>query len=136
MRNRVQDLGAAPVPGWAIAVATALAATLLSAVGFSDLVGTVYPVLGYAGIAIIVMLIITWIAERTLVRAAWEAAGTSPKAFIDARVLLEAKRLLAHTDWTSGRIAVHLGFSEPTNFAKFFRKGAGLSPEAFRTQEA
>lgn len=75
-------------------------------------------------------------AERTLVRAAWEAAGTSPKAFIDARVLLEAKRLLAHTDWTSGRIAVHLGFSEPTNFAKFFRKGAGLSPEAFRTQEA
>ena len=36
--------------------------------GFSDLVGTVYPVLGYAGIAIIVMLIITWIAERTLVR--------------------------------------------------------------------
>ncbi|MFB1427701.1 hypothetical protein ACEUE7_05290 [Micrococcus endophyticus] len=56
------------VPGWAIAVATALAATLLSSVGFSDLVGTVYPVLGYAGIAIIVMLIITWIAERTLVR--------------------------------------------------------------------
>lgn len=75
-------------------------------------------------------------AERTLVRAAWEAAGTSPKAFIDARVLLEAKRLLAHTDWTIGRIAVHLGFSEPTNFAKFFRRGAGLSPEAFRILEA
>lgn len=75
-------------------------------------------------------------AERTLVRAAWEAAGTSPKAFIAARVLLEAKRLLAHTDWTIGRVAVHLGFSEPTNFAKFFRRGAGLSPEAFRLQES
>lgn len=75
-------------------------------------------------------------AERTLVRATWEAAGTSPKAFVDARVLLEAKRLLAHTDWTIGRIAVHLGFSEPTNFAKFFRRGAGMSPEAFRIQEA
>lgn len=74
-------------------------------------------------------------AERTLVRAAWEAAGTSPKAFIAARVLLEAKRMLAHTDWNIGRIAIHLGFSEPTNFAKFFRKGAGMSPEAFRIQE-
>ena len=56
------------VPGWAIAVVTALAATLLSSVGFSDLVGTVYPVLGYAGIVIIVMLIVTWIVERTTVR--------------------------------------------------------------------
>lgn len=56
------------VPGWVIAVATALAATLLSSVGFSDLVGTVYPVLGYAGIVIVVMLLITWLAERTLVR--------------------------------------------------------------------
>ena len=56
------------VPGWVIAVVTALAATLLSSVGFSDLVGTVYPVLGYAGIVIIVMLVVTWIVERTTVR--------------------------------------------------------------------
>ncbi|MEW1963920.1 hypothetical protein AB0302_00710 [Micrococcus sp. NPDC078436] len=56
------------VPGWAIAVATAIAATLLSSVGFSQLVGTVYPVLGYAGIVIVVMLVITGIIERTTVR--------------------------------------------------------------------
>ncbi|MCV7564013.1 YkvI family membrane protein [Micrococcus aloeverae] len=56
------------VPGWVIAVVTALAATLLSSIGFSDLVGTVYPVLGCAGIVIIVMLVVTWIVERTTVR--------------------------------------------------------------------
>ncbi|MDO4239413.1 hypothetical protein [Micrococcus sp.] len=56
------------IPGWLIAVATAVVATLLSSVGFSDLVGTVYPVLGYAGMVIIVMLIATYILERTLVR--------------------------------------------------------------------
>ena len=74
-------------------------------------------------------------AERTLVRAVREAAGTSPKAVIDGRVLLEARRLLAHTDLGVGRIAVHLGFSEPTNFTKFFRRGTGMSPEGFRDRE-
>lgn len=58
------------VPAWVVAVATALVATLLSSVGFSDLVGTVYPVLGYAGIAIIVMLMVTWAVERRAVRSA------------------------------------------------------------------
>lgn len=72
---------------------------------------------------------------RTLVRAAASAGGTSPKAVIAARVLLEAKRLLVHTDLAIGRIALYLGFSEATNFTKFFRKGAGTSPEGFRSQE-
>ncbi|HWQ10373.1 MAG TPA: helix-turn-helix transcriptional regulator, partial [Holophaga sp.] len=71
-------------------------------------------------------------AGRTLSRATMAAGGTSPKAVIAARVLLEAKRLLVHTDLPIGRLAVHLGFSEATNFTKFFRKHAGLSPEAFR----
>jgi AraC-like DNA-binding protein len=74
-------------------------------------------------------------SERTLARAAAEAAGATPKAVIAARVLLEAKRLLVNTELGIGRIAVHLGFSEPTNFTKFFRKGTGLSPEAFRQRE-
>ena len=72
---------------------------------------------------------------RTLARATADAAGVSPKIFIDARVLLEAKRLLVHTDLSVGRIAIHLGFSEPTNFTKFFCRHAGVSPEAFRKQE-
>jgi AraC-like DNA-binding protein len=71
-------------------------------------------------------------AERTLVRAARAAGRACPKTLIAERVLLEAKRLLAQGDLGSGRIAAHLGFSEPTNFTKFFRKGTGMTPEAFR----
>ncbi|MDY6055634.1 hypothetical protein [Micrococcus sp.] len=57
-----------PVPAGAIAVATAAGATLLSSVGFSDLIGVVYPVLGYAGLVIILMLLATWLFERRAVR--------------------------------------------------------------------
>ena len=74
-------------------------------------------------------------AERTLARAAQAVAGSSPKSLIDGRVLLEAKRLLVHTGLGVGQIAAYLGFSEPTNFTKFFRRGTRLSPEGFRGQE-
>jgi AraC-like DNA-binding protein len=42
------------------------------------------------------------------------------------------ERLLAHTDLPAAGIAAALGFSEATNFGKFFTREAGLSPGAFR----
>lgn len=72
---------------------------------------------------------------RTLARVTAEVRGVSPKAMIDARVVLEAKRLLVLTVWTIGRIALHLGFSEPTNFTKFFRQRTGMGPEGFRLSQ-
>lgn len=51
---------------------------------------------------------------------------------IDRRVALEAKRLLVHTDASSVAIGEQLGFTEPTNFLKFFRSRVGKTPEAFR----
>ncbi|MGX9882978.1 helix-turn-helix domain-containing protein [Streptomyces sp. NPDC002276] len=53
-------------------------------------------------------------------------------ALEDARVLLEAKRLLVHTDATAADISRTLGFAEPTDFAKFFRKRDGRTPLEFR----
>ena len=41
-------------------------------------------------------------SPRTISRAAIETVGVGPKEFIDRRVLLEAKRLLAHTDLSRG----------------------------------
>ncbi|MFD5813510.1 helix-turn-helix transcriptional regulator [Streptomyces sp. NPDC127038] len=72
-------------------------------------------------------------SARTLSRAALEAAGIGAKEFIDRRVILEAKRLLAHTDLAAARIADGLGFSSATNFAKYFHQRAGQPPIAFRT---
>lgn len=75
-------------------------------------------------------------APRTLNRAVLAIAGMPVKRFIDDRVTLEAKRLLAHTALTVAEIAGSLGFSEPTNFVKFFRRGTGLIPGDFRARMA
>ncbi|MFI6094401.1 helix-turn-helix domain-containing protein [Lentzea sp. NPDC051213] len=69
---------------------------------------------------------------RSLNRICLEATGRSAKALIDARVALEAKRLLVHTDLSSAAIGHRLGFSEATNFTKFFTRETGVSPGAFR----
>ncbi|MFI2186983.1 AraC family transcriptional regulator [Streptomyces sioyaensis] len=71
---------------------------------------------------------------RTLTRATREAAGCGAKRFIDDRVLLEAKRLLVHTDRTATAIGDRLGFPDATVFTKFFRQRAGETPTAFRTR--
>lgn len=70
-------------------------------------------------------------SARTLSRATQEAAGRSAKQFIDDRVVLEAKRLLAHTGITVTECARRAGFDDPANFSKFFRARTGLTPSAF-----
>ena len=74
-------------------------------------------------------------SPRTLNRACLAATGHTAKALIDARVTLEAKRLLAHTDLPVAAIGNRLGFTEPTNFGKFFTRETGESPGAFRTSQ-
>ena len=73
--------------------------------------------------------------EKSLGRAVAAAAGTTAKAFIAARITLEAKRLLAHTSLSVAAIADGLGFDEPTNFGKFFRREAGCTPVEFRRRQ-
>jgi AraC-like DNA-binding protein len=74
-------------------------------------------------------------APRTLTRACLAATGRTAKQFLDARVILEAQRLLVHTDLAVAAIGRAVGFSEPTNFGKFFAREAGLTPGAFRARE-
>jgi AraC-like DNA-binding protein len=70
---------------------------------------------------------------RTLTRASQAATGHGAKRFIDDRVLLEAKRLLIHTDLPAASIAQRVGFPEATVFAKFFRQHTKRTPTEFRT---
>ena len=58
--------------------------------------------------------------------------GKSTKQLIDDRVLLEHKRLLAHTLISVKELADRTGFDEPTNLVKFFRQRTGQTPLAFR----
>ncbi|MGW8379762.1 AraC family transcriptional regulator [Streptomyces sp. ODS28] len=69
---------------------------------------------------------------RTLTRATRAAVGRGAKGFLDDRLVLEAKRLLLHTDLSAAAVGERLGFPEPTVFARFFRRGTGETPTAFR----
>ncbi|WP_328345782.1 AraC family transcriptional regulator [Streptomyces violaceus] len=73
-------------------------------------------------------------SRRTLVRAVRAATGETPKAFIDKRVVLEAKRLLAHTDLPIGRVGAAVGFPDAANFSKFFHQHTDQTPAAFRAE--
>ncbi|MCH7230501.1 AraC family transcriptional regulator [Glycomyces sp. L485] len=71
-------------------------------------------------------------SPRTLSRATLATAGVPAKEFIDRRVILEAKRLLASSPESAARIGSRLGFSSATNFNKFFHQRTGTTPIAFR----
>jgi AraC-like DNA-binding protein len=75
-------------------------------------------------------------SESTLSRACVAATGYTAKQAIDLRVALEARRMLVHSDATVAQIGHRLGFSEPTNFVKFFRRTCGVTPLDFRSRTA
>ncbi|MBS0329616.1 MAG: AraC family transcriptional regulator [Proteobacteria bacterium] len=73
-------------------------------------------------------------SESTLSRACVATVGRTAKEEIDRRAALEAKRLLVHSQATAAHIGHQLGFTEPTNFVKFFRRNVGCTPLEFREQ--
>jgi AraC-like DNA-binding protein len=73
-------------------------------------------------------------SRRTLVRAVRAATGETPKGFIDKRVTLEAKRLLAHTEMPIGRVGAAVGFPDAANFSKFFQQHTEQTPAQFRLE--
>ncbi len=72
------------------------------------------------------------ISRKSLIKACGGILGSSPKQIIDNRIMLEAKRLLTHSNHSIKETSYILGFDEPTNFVKFFRKFQGVTPREFR----
>lgn len=71
-------------------------------------------------------------SSKTLSRTTREITGIGAKAYVVARICLEAKRLLTHSTMTITAISSQLGFDEVTNFIKFFKREAGYPPAIFR----
>lgn len=71
-------------------------------------------------------------SEKTLTRATRSVTGLTAKEFIDQRVMLEAKRLLAHSQDGVARIGAAVGFDDTANFAKYFSARATMTPTQFR----
>jgi AraC-like DNA-binding protein len=75
-------------------------------------------------------------SESTLNRACLALSDKTTKRLIDERTALEAKRLLVHSPASITEISYRLGFSEPTNFVKFFTRLTQTTPKSFREQHA
>ena len=71
-------------------------------------------------------------STKTLTRATKRVLGQTPKDVIDQRVANAACRLLAHTDLSVGWISFKLGFTEQSNFSKFFQRKVEMTPAAYR----
>lgn len=63
-----------------------------------------------------------------------EVINTTAKAFIDEYVVLEAKRRLINSSIKSNELAFQIGFQEPTNFIKYFKKLTGFTPNQFKNK--
>lgn len=59
--------------------------------------------------------------------------GKTTNELLQERLLLEAQRLLVHSDLTSSQIATDLGYFDTTYFFRFFKKHTGQTPEQFRS---
>lgn len=90
--------------------------------------GTVNEAAGYARLLNV--------SERVLNDAARHAFGATAAQLLRERVMLEAKRLLAHSDSSVAEIADRLGFDDPAYFSRCFRKHTRRSPVEFRRMQA
>jgi len=61
--------------------------------------------------------------------------GKTLTELIQARTMLEAKRLLAYSDLHVNELATRLGFSDTSYFSRWFGKYAGHKPEEFRSSQ-
>lgn len=61
-----------------------------------------------------------------------EIIGLPPQKIIHRRVVLEAKRLLIHTDLPASTITNMLGFSDASYFGRFFKREVGETTKNYR----
>lgn len=75
------------------------------------------------------------ISAHQLNRIALKHTGKTVHQMVDARVIAEAKRLLATTPASVREVAEHVGFSDHSYFNRFFTKHAGRPPGRWRSNQ-
>jgi AraC-like DNA-binding protein len=72
------------------------------------------------------------VTMKQLVLICKKGVGWSPKAIMQEKLLREAKRLLLFDIMSIKEVCYELGFTEPTNFVKFFQQHTGFSPKNYK----
>ncbi len=71
-------------------------------------------------------------SPRHFARLFRAASGLSPHQYVVRRRVERAKLLLTTTDLALARIAVDVGFADPSHLAAHFRRLVGVSPARYR----
>ena len=69
-------------------------------------------------------------------RSVKEVTGKPISVHIAERISAEARALLQHTNWSVADIAYGLGFEYPSYFNNYFKRVAGMAPNAYRKNRA
>lgn len=72
------------------------------------------------------------ITPKSLSRKIGLLSKDTPNDIIKNRIILESKRLLAHTTLSVKEIAYSLNYDDDAYFVRFFTKNTGTSPTSFR----
>lgn len=71
-------------------------------------------------------------SPKTLSNVFKKAGEKSPLQFIQARIMIEARRLLKYSDQNVSDIAYELGYNDVQTFSRFFKKNENISPADYR----
>lgn len=71
-------------------------------------------------------------SSKTLANVFNKTGNRSPSKIINERLVLEAKRLLLHSEKTAEQIGYELGFNDAAHFSKFFKNQVGSPPGTFK----
>ena len=71
-------------------------------------------------------------SSKKLNRITQELMGKPVKTYMYDSLILEIKRLLMNTSLSIKEISYKIGFEDPTNFVKYFKKYTELTPIDFR----
>lgn len=71
-------------------------------------------------------------SPKTISNIFSKAGSKTPLNYIQDRKMLEARRLLHHTDMQIQEVAIKIGYDDIQSFSRFFKKREGVSPIKYR----
>jgi len=73
-------------------------------------------------------------SPKTIANQFKKVNDKTPLQFIQERRMLEARRILRHTDKPISEIGYEIGFNDVQAFSRFFKKQEGISPTEYRSK--
>jgi AraC family 4-hydroxyphenylacetate 3-monooxygenase operon regulatory protein len=65
-----------------------------------------------------------------------KVSGSPPKAIINRRVILEAKRHIVHANQSLNELSYDLGYLDPSYFSRFFQIKTGQTPSEYKKRHS